>query len=208
MRHVCLLCLLLLAKLVVCNALLPALTCSSQFAAHVRSSHMDSSGAEKRATLVMTAASEASDPVSITPDQPMRQGKQKAKHQKCVDPACTGIQASYGYAHDKKRIRCATHKEEGMIYLIGKLCEEPTCRKQACFGPSDTELRFCAVTTMFQVYAARLNCQLLVQQYSPCQPAQYGHYVANIADAFHRVKSGSSILCYTQERNHGERGVP
>jgi hypothetical protein len=47
----------------VCNALLPALTCSSQCAAHVRSSHMDSSGAERRATIVMTAASEASDPV-------------------------------------------------------------------------------------------------------------------------------------------------
>jgi hypothetical protein len=47
----------------VCNALLPALTCSSQFAAHVRASHMDSSSAERRATLVMTAASEASDPV-------------------------------------------------------------------------------------------------------------------------------------------------
>jgi hypothetical protein len=58
-----LLSLLLIAKLMVCNALLPALTRSSQFAAHVRASHMDSSGAERRGTLVMTAASEASDPV-------------------------------------------------------------------------------------------------------------------------------------------------
>jgi hypothetical protein len=63
MRHVRLLCVLLIAKPMVCDALLPALTCSSQFAAHVHSSHMDSSGAERRATLVLAAASEASAPV-------------------------------------------------------------------------------------------------------------------------------------------------
>eukprot|EP00953_Heterococcus_sp_UTEX-ZZ885_P001741 1458-Heterococcus_DN1.PRE.1 len=62
MRHVRLLCVLLIVKLMVCNALLPAPTCSSQFVAHVRASHMDSSGDGRRATIAMTAKLEASDP--------------------------------------------------------------------------------------------------------------------------------------------------
>jgi EsV-1-7 cysteine-rich motif len=78
--------------------------------------------------------------VSITPDKPIRQGKQKAKYQRCQDPACTGIQASFGYAHDKKRIRCATHKKEGMVHLMAKLCEEPTCKKRALYGQPNTKV--------------------------------------------------------------------
>eukprot|EP00953_Heterococcus_sp_UTEX-ZZ885_P005784 3583-Heterococcus_DN1.PRE.1 len=123
----------------VCNALLPASTCSSQFVAHVRASHMDSSAAERRATLVMTVASEASDSVSITPDKPIRQGKQKAKYQRCLDPACTGIVASYGYAYDQKRIRCTIHIEEGMVLLAGRQCKEPNCKKFGTYGQPDTK---------------------------------------------------------------------
>jgi EsV-1-7 cysteine-rich motif len=79
--------------------------------------------------------------VSITPDQPMRQGKQRTqKHPMCQDPACTGTQASYGYEQDKKLIRCAKHIEEGMIYLRAKQCEDPTCSKRASFGQPDTKV--------------------------------------------------------------------
>eukprot|EP00953_Heterococcus_sp_UTEX-ZZ885_P010503 6139-Heterococcus_DN1.PRE.1 len=167
----------------VCNTLLPAPTFSSQFAAHVRSSH--SCGAGERSTIAMTAASEASDLVSITPDKPMRQGKQRSrKHPMCQDPACTGTQASYGYEQDKKLIRCAKHIEEGMMYLRAKQCEDPTCNKRASFGQPDTKL--------------------LVNQENPARPAHLANNVAITADASHHVKSGSSILCYAQECNHGE----
>jgi EsV-1-7 cysteine-rich motif len=61
MRHVLQLVLLLIVKMVVCNALLPAPTFSSQFEAHVCSSH--STGAMKRMAIVMAAAPNASEPV-------------------------------------------------------------------------------------------------------------------------------------------------
>jgi EsV-1-7 cysteine-rich motif len=83
------------------------------------------------------------DQVRINPDKTVRQGKEKAKYARCQDPACTGIEASFGFAYDKKRVRCATHIEEGMVYLAGKKCEEPTCRKKACFGQPDTKVRMC-----------------------------------------------------------------
>jgi EsV-1-7 cysteine-rich motif len=79
--------------------------------------------------------------VSITPDKPMRQGKQRTrKPPMCQDPTCTGIQASYGYEQDKKLIRCAKHIEEGMIYLFGRQCKEPSCKKQALYGQPDTKV--------------------------------------------------------------------
>jgi EsV-1-7 cysteine-rich motif len=175
MRHVRLLCLLLIVKMVACNALLPAPTFSSQFAAHVCSPHMYSCGAGRRATIVITAASEASDPVRsatlclvhvhcgiassigllvfvclcscalhvqvrIVPNKPMRRGTQKAKCRRCQDPACTGKVASFGYEHDKRRVRCATHREKGMVYLVAKLCEKPTCNTQASFGQPDAKV--------------------------------------------------------------------
>jgi EsV-1-7 cysteine-rich motif len=182
MRHVRLLC-LLIVKMVVCNALLPAPTLRFQFTVHVCSSH--SCGAGRRPAIAMTAASEASDPVRcftsaiaraycgachldfqavllekfvkvlfftcvlcalhddqvrINPDKPMRQGTEKAQYRICQDPACTGIVASYGYAHDKKRIRCATHIEEGIILLSCKSCDDHTCNKRALFGQPDTKV--------------------------------------------------------------------
>jgi EsV-1-7 cysteine-rich motif len=80
--------------------------------------------------------------VSITPDRQyaIRQGKQKAKYQRCLDPACTGIVASFGFESDKRRVRCAAHIEEGMICLAVKQCEDPTCYKRASFGQSDTKV--------------------------------------------------------------------
>eukprot|EP00953_Heterococcus_sp_UTEX-ZZ885_P000408 746-Heterococcus_DN1.PRE.2 len=137
MRHVRLLC-LLIVKMVVCNALLPAPTFRFQFTVHVCSSH--SCGAGRRPAIAMTAASEASDPVRINPDKPMRQGTEKAQYKICQDSACTGIVASYGYAHDKKRIRCATHIEEGMVLLSCKSCDDHTCNKRALFGQPDTKV--------------------------------------------------------------------
>jgi EsV-1-7 cysteine-rich motif len=66
----------------------------------------------------------------------MRQLRPKVRSHKryCQDPACTGVQASYGYEDVKKLIRCVTHKEEGMILLTGRKCEAPTCKKIASFG--------------------------------------------------------------------------
>jgi hypothetical protein len=61
MRHALQLALLLIVKMVVCNALLPAPTFSSQYAAHVCSSY--SSGAMKRMAVVMAASFNASEPV-------------------------------------------------------------------------------------------------------------------------------------------------
>jgi EsV-1-7 cysteine-rich motif len=79
--------------------------------------------------------------VSITPDKPMCQGKQKArKRAMCQDPACKGIPASYGFESNKRRVRCATHKEEGMVLLTAKLCEQPTCNTQALFGQPDAKV--------------------------------------------------------------------
>jgi DMSO reductase anchor subunit len=62
LRHVRLLC-FLIVKMVVCNALLPALTCRFQSAAHVFSAHTTS--AAKRPT-VMAASSNAPEPVWFT----------------------------------------------------------------------------------------------------------------------------------------------
>eukprot|EP00953_Heterococcus_sp_UTEX-ZZ885_P039784 20374-Heterococcus_DN1.PRE.3 len=132
MRHVRLLCLLLIAKLTVCNALLPAPMFSSQLAAHVCSSY--SSGAMKRMAVVMAAAPNASEPVRITPDKPMRQPSRQ-----CTHPGCT-IYASYGYEYDRKLIRCVTHIEAGMRCLTSKQCEEPNCRTRALFGKPDTKV--------------------------------------------------------------------
>jgi hypothetical protein len=190
MRHVRLLCLLLIAKITVCNALLPAPTFSSRFAVHMCSSH--SSGAMKRLTTVMAAAPNASEPVCcstfalaraycgwafqavlcenvltstcvlcgfvvvwcvftqvrITPDKPMRQRNPKARSRHCKHPACT-INASFGYAYDKKPIRCVTHVEQGMICVIGRACEEPNCGRRACFGPPNTTVSSTEARTAF-----------------------------------------------------------
>jgi hypothetical protein len=60
MRYLRLLC-LLIVKMAVCNALLPAPTFRFQFAAHVCSPH--SSGPMKRIAIVITAPPDASGPV-------------------------------------------------------------------------------------------------------------------------------------------------
>jgi EsV-1-7 cysteine-rich motif len=74
--------------------------------------------------------------VSINPDRPMRQGKQKSTNYapKCQDPACTGKVASFGYEEDGKRVMCATHKAEGMTNLVSPVCEHPACTTIASFG--------------------------------------------------------------------------
>jgi EsV-1-7 cysteine-rich motif len=77
--------------------------------------------------------------VSITPDKPMGQ-KKKHPQAVCQHPACTGIVASFGFESDKRRVRCVTHKEEGMIYVASRRCKNPSCNKQATFGLPDTKV--------------------------------------------------------------------
>jgi hypothetical protein len=67
----------------------------------------------------------------------------------------------------------------------------------------------CAATTLcFVCIHLRSFCQLLVDQHNLYRPAQSACNVAIAADAPDHVKSDSSILCYTQECNHGGRGQP
>jgi EsV-1-7 cysteine-rich motif len=66
----------------------------------------------------------------------MRKGRKSAKayYIWCQDPACTGVSASYGYKYDGKKLRCAKHKEDDMVSLVGRKCEEPKCDVMASFG--------------------------------------------------------------------------
>jgi hypothetical protein len=62
--------------------------------------------------------------------------------------------------------------------------------------------------SVFDVCASRCSFQLRVHQHNHYRPAQSAYYVAITADASYHVKSGSSVLRYTQECNNGELGHP
>jgi EsV-1-7 cysteine-rich motif len=50
--------------------------------------------------------------------------KEEARKKQCVNPDCT-VQASYGFAYDKKLIRCVKHIEEGMIKCTPSYVRSP-----------------------------------------------------------------------------------
>jgi EsV-1-7 cysteine-rich motif len=89
--------------------------------------------------------------VSINPDRPMRQGKQKPESYapKCQDPACTDKVASFGYEEDGKRVMCATHKAEGMTNLVSRVCEHPACTTIAAFGFTKVSRPMCIHLTNY-----------------------------------------------------------
>jgi EsV-1-7 cysteine-rich motif len=64
--------------------------------------------------------------------QRSKESKKSYSYQ-CQDPACPA-QASFGYEHDRKMIRCAKHQIAGMTNLRRKICEHPTCSTTASFG--------------------------------------------------------------------------
>jgi EsV-1-7 cysteine-rich motif len=116
------------------NALLPLMptsTLSSRFAAYMTLMRSSAMRAAASPALMVSDTQ-----VSITLDRPMRQGRKSAKdyYIRCQDTACTGVCASYGYEADGRKIRCAKHKEDDMVDLINRKCNEPKCNVTASFG--------------------------------------------------------------------------
>ena len=65
--------------------------------------------------------------------------------QMCQDKRCDGkTRASWGFPHNKKRVRCAHHMADGMINLNNSKCEVTGCPSYANYGcPKEKKKRFC-----------------------------------------------------------------
>lgn len=64
---------------------------------------------------------------------------------RCNYPECT-TKASFGIYN--KAERCSIHKEEGMLYLVRKLCRHPWCYKIPNFGSEAKKPLYCATHKM------------------------------------------------------------
>jgi EsV-1-7 cysteine-rich motif len=64
---------------------------------------------------------------------------------RCQDPACTGVEASYGFEEEQKRVRCFKHKLDGMKLISRRACEEPACDAAAGFGWPGTQVSIALV---------------------------------------------------------------
>jgi EsV-1-7 cysteine-rich motif len=64
---------------------------------------------------------------------------------RCQDPACTGVEASYGFVEDQKRVRCFKHKADGMKLIFRPTCGEPACATGPGFGWPGTKVSIALV---------------------------------------------------------------
>lgn len=87
--------------------------------------------------------------------------------------------AKYAKSKFESPSRCVEHKKDDMIFVLGKMCEEKICTKQAAYGYKDGKIQFCydhQLPQMIEIKSKRCIAEGCIDRANygfPKQPLEY-----------------------------------